>query len=303
MLPLHLFEIKDVAEAARLDWSAIEPSIFGTLFERGLDPEKRKQMASLFDPAAPPAPSQPMPATARTSDKGVGIHYTDPATIMKIIEPVVLRPLRHEWEEVKAKIEAEEAKVEAAATEAARTRHRIAAREAYSQFRDRLGRFRVLDPACGSGNFLYLSLWHLKDFDLRVMNEAKSLAMPPDDQRITPQTVLGIEINEYAAELARVTIWIGELQWQLRNGFGIQRSPILGALNGIECRDALMNADGSEAEWPSADAIVGNPPFLGGKKLISGLGVEYVSKLFRRLNGFPPRQIWSAIGYTKPAAW
>jgi type II restriction/modification system DNA methylase subunit YeeA len=78
-----------------------------------------------------------------------------------------------------------------------------------------------------------------------------------------------------------VTIWIGELQWQLRNGFGIQRSPILGALNGIECRDALLNADGTEAEWPPADAVVGNPPFLGGKKLISGLGVEYVSKLFR----------------------
>ena len=90
--------------------------------------------------------------------------------------------------------------------------------------------------------------------------------MPPDDQRITPQTVLGIEINEYAAELARVTIWIGELQWQLRNGFGVHRSPILGSLNGIECRDALMNADGTEAEWPTADAIVGNPPFLGRKE-------------------------------------
>ncbi len=280
VLPLHLFEIKRVAEAARLDWSAIEPSIFGTLFERGLDPEKRKQMASLFDPAAS-APSLPVPPAARTSERGVGIHYTDPATIMKIIEPVVLRPLRREWEEVKVKIEAEQAKAEAAEADAARTRQRTAAREVYSQFRDRLGRFRVLDPACGSGNFLYLSLWHLKDFDLRVMNEGKVLAMPPDDQRVTPQTVLGIEINEYAAELARVTIWIGELQWQLRNGFGIHRSPILGALNDIECRDALINDDGSEAEWPAADAVVGNPPFLGGKRLISGLGEEYVSKLFK----------------------
>jgi type II restriction/modification system DNA methylase subunit YeeA len=105
----------------------------------------------------------------------------------------------------------------------------------------------VLDPACGSGNFLYLALWHLKDFDKQVMDEAKRLNMPPDDQRITPQTVLGIEINEYAAELARVTIWIGELQWQLRNGFGVHRSPILGSLNGIECRDALLNTDGLEA--------------------------------------------------------
>ena len=286
VLPLHLFEIKDVAEAARLDWSAIEPSIFGTLFERGLDPEKRKQMASLFDPAA--APPLPVPAAQRTSDKGVGIHYTDPATIMKIIEPVVLRPLRREWEEVKAKIEAEQAKAEAAETDAARTRHRNAAREAYSQFRERLGRFRVLDPACGSGNFLYLSLWHLKDLDKQVLEEAKRPDMPPDDQRVTPQTVLGIEINEYAAELARVTIWIGELQWQLRNGFGIQRSPILGVLNGIACRDALLNADGSEAEWPPADGIVGNPPFLGNKRMIRELGEDYVTRLRSMFHGRVP---------------
>jgi type II restriction/modification system DNA methylase subunit YeeA len=170
-----------------------------------------------------------------------------------------------------AKIEAEQAKAEAANTDAMLTRHRTAAREAYAQFRDRLGHFRVLDPACGSGNFLYLSLWHLKDFDLRVMNEAKLLGLPPDDQRVTPQTVLGIEINDYAAELARVTIWIGELQWQRDNSFGFNRSPILGALRGIEYRDALLNEDGTEAEWPPADAIVGNPPFLGGKKLITAL--------------------------------
>lgn len=302
VLPLHLFEIKALAEAARLDWSAIEPSIFGTLFERGLDPEKRKQMASLFDPAAP-VPVLALPTVARTSDRGVGIHYTDPATIMKIIEPVVLRPLRREWEEVKAKIEAKHAKAEAAQSDAARTRHRNAAREAYSQFRERLGRFRVLDPACGSGNFLYLSLWHLKDFDKQVMEEAKQFNMPPDDQRITPQTVLGIEVNEYAAELARVTIWIGELQWQLGNGFGVHRSPILGSLNGIEGRDALMNSDGTQAEWPEADAIVGNPPFLGGKKLITGLGQDYVSKLFGVFYGCVAAEgIWFAIGYTKPPA-
>ena len=174
----------------------------------------------------------------------------------------------------------ETGKAEADEDDGARTRHRDAARDAYLRFRDLLGRFRVLDPACGFGNFLYLSLKHLKDFDLQVIREARRSACRLDDQRVTPQTVLGIEINAYAAELARVTISIGELQWQLRNGFGIQRSPILGALNGIECRDALLNADGSEADWPAADAIVGNPPFLGGKKLISTLGEDHVSKLF-----------------------
>lgn len=264
VLPLHLFEIKEVAAAARLDWSAIEPSIFGTLFERGLDPQKRKQMASLFDPVSADRPSA-APSTGK-ADKGVGIHYTDPATIMKIIEPVVLRPLRREWEDVKAKVTAAQTKANAAGSDAARTRHRNVARETYLEFRQRLGRFRVLDPACGSGNFLYLALWHLKDFDLAVMSQGKSLGLPQDDQRVVPQAMFGIEINPYAAELARVTIWIGELQWQLRNGFGIHRSPILGALPGIECRDALLNPDDTEAEWPPADAIVGNPPFLGDKK-------------------------------------
>lgn len=78
--------------------------------------------------------------------------------------------------------------------------------------------------------------------------------------------MLGIEVNPYAAELARVTVWIGELQWQLKNGYGVTRRPILGALDGIENRDALLNADGTEAVWPKTDVVIGNPPFLGDKK-------------------------------------
>ncbi|MCU0839675.1 MAG: class I SAM-dependent DNA methyltransferase, partial [Rhodospirillales bacterium] len=230
VLPLGLLETRDLIAAARLDWSRIEPSIFGTLFEQGLDPKRRKEMASLFDPAAAKA--------GAPREKGVGIHYTDPGTIMKLIEPVVLRPLRREWEVVKARVEVAQAKAEAAKTNAARTRHRNEASDTYLAFRARLGRFRVLDPACGSGNFLYLSLLHLKDFDLAVQSEARALGLPDDDLRIGPHAVLGIEINDYAAELARVTIWIGELQWQLKNGFGIHRQPILAQLPGIECRDA-----------------------------------------------------------------
>lgn len=92
--------------------------------------------------------------------------------------------------------------------------------------------------------------------------------------------MLGIEINPYAAELARVTIWIGELQWQLRKGGKLTRRPILGQLKGIECRDALVGADGREAKWPKADAIIGNPPFLGGKRLKTNLGDDYVEALF-----------------------
>ena len=281
VLPLGFYEIRDLADAARLDWSAIEPSIFGTLFEQGLNPEKRKEMASLFD-VAETEPSRTLPGVLESpvAGKGVGIHYTDPITIMKIIDPVVLRPLRAEWAAVKAEIGKKRTAKDKAKSQGARTRAEKAIRELYFDFRSRLGSYLVLDPACGSGNFLYLALLHLKDFDLAVLKEAMELDLPLDDQRVGPDAVLGIEINPYAAELARVTIWIGELQWQMRNSFGISRSPILGELKGIVCRDALLNPDGTEATWPKADAIIGNPPFLGGKKLNSSLTDDYVEKLF-----------------------
>lgn len=186
---------------------------------------------------------------------------------MKIVEPVVLRPLAAEWEVVKEGIR--------------KAKQRRRKDDLYFAFRERLGAFRVLDPACGSGNFLYLALRHLKDFDYRIEEEAKALGVAPDPkgQRITPKTVLGIEINPYAAELARVTVWIGELQWQLRNGYGITRRPILGALDGIENRDALLSENGGAATWPKATVIIGNPPFLDTKKMIGGLGKEYVKQL------------------------
>ncbi|MDA8230845.1 MAG: class I SAM-dependent DNA methyltransferase [Magnetospirillum sp.] len=300
VLPLSWFEIKDLADAARLDWSAIEPSIFGTLFEAGLDPEKREAMASLFDPAAKPKKG----GKAAPADKGVGIHYTDPATIMKIIEPVVIAPLRREWETVKAAIEGHRAARDTAKTDAARTRAENAARAAWTAFRERLGAFRVLDPACGSGNFLYLSLMRLKDFDLEVLTEGRDMGMPIDDQRVTPQAVKGIEVNPYAAELARVTIWIGELQWQMRNAFDylVKRSPILGRLDQIECRDALLTPKGKEADWPDADVMVGNPPFVGNKKLRAALKDDYVERLFATYRGRVPGEA-DLVAYWFVKAW
>jgi type II restriction/modification system DNA methylase subunit YeeA len=102
--------------------------------------------------------------------------------------------------------------------------------------------------------------------------------------QIGPEAVLGIEINAYAAELARVTIWIGEIQWMIRHGLGYRRDPILKSLHHIETRDALLNlsdpANPREAEWPEAEFIVGNPPFLGAKLLRRGLGNDYVEALF-----------------------
>ena len=105
---------------------------------------------------------------------------------------------------------------------------------------------------------------------------------------IGPEIVHGIEINPLAAELARTTIWIGDIQWRLRNGIYARPDPILRKLEAIECRDALITKepDGSfvEAEWPAAEFIVGNPPFLGGKILRTGLSSEYVEHLFRVFN-------------------
>ena len=140
--------------------------------------------------------------------------------------------------------------------------------------------FRVLDPACGSGNFLYLALKCLKDVEHQANLEAEALGLQRQvDSYTGPANVLGIELNEYAAELARVTVWIGELQWRLQHGYPFKLNPVLDPLDQIECRDALMNADGSEAAWPPVSVVVGNPPFVGDKKMRAELGDAYTERL------------------------
>ncbi len=230
VLPLGIAAVQDLVTAARLDWKAIDPTIFGTLFESGLDDKKRAQMASLFDAPDPEDPAQARPFAASAANRGVGIHYTDEATIMKIIEPVVMAPLRREWERTKAEIREAEERRARARTPAEQTRLLAKARGLYAEFRASLGRYRVLDPACGSGNFLALSLRALNDFDLLVTEDAAAMGLPLDNPRVGPEAVMGIEINGYAAELARLTVWITELQWQLRKGLGLTRRPILDKL-------------------------------------------------------------------------
>ena len=144
--------------------------------------------------------------------------------------------------------------------------------------------YRVLDPACGSGNFLYLALKALKDLERRTNTEAEALGLQRQvGIEVSPTNVLGIELDPYAAELARVTVWIGEIQWMLRNGYPVSTQPILKPLETIENRDALMKvgAGGTalEAEWPACDAIVGNPPFLGGTRKRGELGDKYFDAL------------------------
>ncbi|MTE01994.1 class I SAM-dependent DNA methyltransferase [Paracoccus sp. YIM 132242] len=251
-LPLEAEDVAELLAAAALDWSEIDPSIMGTLFERGLDPDKRSQL---------------------------GAHYTDRDKIMQIVDPVVVRPLLAEWDGVRADIAAALDRAAAARTPAARTRAQNAAQASHSAFLERLARFRVLDPACGSGNFLYLSLLALKDIEHRVNLDAESLGLPRGFPRVGPECVLGIELNPYAAELARVSVWIGEIQWMRRNGFEAARNPILRPLATIRNRDAVLAPDGTPADWPEADVVVGNPPFLGTKRMYSSMGVEYTTAL------------------------
>lgn len=271
-LPLERADIDNLIAAAALDWSEIDPSILGTLFERGLDPDKRSQL---------------------------GAHYTDRDKIMQIVEPVIIRPLLAEWEAVRARIEqlvttAPRQTAEKLLKGAERTRRDRAfakAQELLRGFLERLRNFRVLDPACGSGNFLYLSLLALKDIEHRANLEAEALGCTREFPAVGPECVLGIELNSYAAELARVSVWIGEIQWMRRNGFEAARNPILRSLGNIENRDAVLVADGhgnpvldaegkpQRASWPDADVVVGNPPFLGNKKMIAELGESYTVAL------------------------
>jgi hypothetical protein len=246
VLPLQSSELVMLREVSQLDWSQIEPAIFGTLFERGLDPDKRTQL---------------------------GAHYTDRDSIRRLVDPVILDPLRRDLADTQNKILAILASGAkwTAATPVERHPHKL-----FQALLSRLRAVRVLDPACGSGNFLYIALQSLKDLERdAIMWASTTFRTPMEFPQVGPEAVHGIELNAFAAELARVTIWIGEIQWMLNNGFAYLRNPILRPLESIECRDALITRDTSgtsEAEWPTADFIVGNPPFLGGSLLRSNLG-------------------------------
>ncbi|MEY8689621.1 MAG: class I SAM-dependent DNA methyltransferase [Leptothrix sp. (in: b-proteobacteria)] len=249
-------DVTALQAASSLDWSAIDPSIFGTLFERGLDPSKRSQL---------------------------GAHYTDPATILRLIDPVVKRPLLAEWATRRELIATALTRSKKHGDKAYRD-----AQAAFIGFLERLRTFRALDPACGSGNFLYLTLKALKDIEHQVNLDAEALGLERQHDVTGPHNVLGVEINEFAAELARVTVWIGELQWRIQHGYAFNTQPVLNTLDHIECRDALMNADGTEAIWPTIDAIVGNPPFVGDKKMRAELGDDYTERLRATYKGRVP---------------
>ncbi len=288
---LSIMEVTELRNAAALNWSAIDVSIFGTLFERGLDPSKRSQL---------------------------GAHYTDPVTILRIVEPVLMRPLLQKWE-----LLAQEIRGLLTKSSKKGDKHYRSAQAQFVLWLEDLKDYRVLDPACGSGNFLFLGLKALKDIEHMSHIQAAAMGLDRQADLVTgPHNVLGIELNEYAAALARLTVWIGELQWRIEHGYEFKTNPVLEPLDHIECRDALLCFSDSgarvgqtpgahaskgaakspptsappsprsdlavEAAWPKASVVIGNPPFLGDKKMRAELGDDYTTTLRRVYEGRVP---------------
>jgi hypothetical protein len=292
VLPLTRAQIDLLIEAARADWTQVEPAIFGTLLERALDPRERHAL---------------------------GAHYTPRAYVERLVLPTVIEPLRQSWSYVQA----------AALMLANEGKHKEAIAE-IAAFHRRLTGLRVLDPACGSGNFLYVTLEHMKRLEGEVLNQLHEFGhgqamLETEGFAVDPHQFLGLEINPRAAAIAELVLWIGYLQWHFRTrGAGLPPSPILKDFHNIECRDAVlawddvqfvMDANGKSvsrwdghtmkphpvtgedvpdesaqvplqryvnprrAEWPEADVVVGNPPFIGASNMRAALGDGYVEAL------------------------
>ena len=243
-----------LVRAMEKNWRDIEPSIFGTLFEGVMDATKRSRL---------------------------GAHYTDAKDIMLVVEPVVMKPLRREWDEAKRDIDGlvADGKIEEG-------------RAALDAFRERLAGVTVLDPACGSGNFLYIALRALLDLEKQVIDYAAEQGWHGLTPVVSPSQMAGIELDHYAAELAKTALWIGYIQWHEMNGFRYRRDPILTPLDTIRRMDAILgyDSDGNvvEPEWPDAEFIVGNPPFLGSQMLRGNLGDSYVDALYNLYDGRVP---------------
>jgi hypothetical protein len=291
-LPLDADQIQLLIEAARADWRDVEPAIFGTLLERALDPVERHKL---------------------------GAHYTPRAYVERLVRPTIIDPLRAEWESVQV-----------AAAQLADSGDGAAAVAEVEAFLRRLVEVRVLDPACGSGNFLYVTLELLKRLEGEVRNTLRDLgqgqqSLELEGFTVTPRQFFGLEINPRAAAIAELVLWIGYLQWHLRTRGDVRPpEPILSDLHNIECRDAVLAWDAVEplrdaagqpvtrwdghtkkihpvtgekvpdetaqvpvyrylnprpAEWPAADYVVGNPPFIGTARMREALGDGYAEAI------------------------
>ncbi|MCL4788496.1 MAG: class I SAM-dependent DNA methyltransferase, partial [Verrucomicrobia bacterium] len=244
----------------------------GTLFQRALDESQRAAL---------------------------GAQYTGETDIRDLVEPVLMAPLRREWAALKRDLTADSAD----STDRRPAGRSSVGRRKLEAFLKKPRTIIVLDPACGSGNFLYVALQMLLDLEKEVINFAAQLGFRFEPE-VSVQQLRAIEINPYAFELAQVSVQIGFLQWRRDNGFDNDRSPVLQKLDGFHNEDALLvphfrskartlkeaqagehaGDDAlkfyTERDWPECDVIVGNPPFLGGKMIRRELGDAYVDALF-----------------------
>lgn len=255
------------------DWSRLAPAIFGTLFERSLDPARRSL---------------------------IGAHYTSEEDILLLIEPVLMRPLEERWAAVRQQVletlEIERAEESARNHRQARIRTDLKSETLLAAWIEELASIRVLDPACGSGNFLYVALRRMLDLWLEAKKFAAeqriSLVVP---KMVSPSQLFGIERELLAHELASIVVWIGFLQWKHEHGEREDREPILQKLGNIEHGDAILrySADGKpfEPDWPKADFIIGNPPFVGSRLLRRKLGDRYVDDLFAVYQERVPQEV------------
>jgi hypothetical protein len=231
--PMTKAQLETLLAAAKHDWSDVEPAIFGTLLERALDPKERHAL---------------------------GAHFTPRAYVERLVRPTLEEPLRAEWLVVRAEARLLiERSIGKSAGEA--TKDETAALAVLKDFHSRLCKIRVLDPACGSGNFLYVALDLMKQLEGEVLDEigrvggAQSERLELDAITITPRQFLGIEKKPWAKEIAELVLWIGFLRWQwrLRGTTVIGDGPILEDAKNIECRDAVLDWDGAPYEKPKLD--------------------------------------------------
>lgn len=254
-LPLNLDDLKILQRVAALDWTGVDPVIFGNLYEYGLGTVDRARR---------------------------GVHYTSREDILTLLEPTLFRPLRRRWETLRAA-------TDSALAKGAKGKAKKALEAALEAFREDLGKVQVLDPACGSGNFLLVALQGLLNLEEEVVHYLAQHFHQGQTAlawsfRTGPLQLHGIEVLEFPKELASVVVWIGHLQWLISRGYFHREEPILTNLDPIKLGDALA------LPWPEVDVIVGNPPFIGSKKLRENLGDQAVDALFANWRGKVPRE-------------
>ena len=296
VLPLTKSQIGILLAASKVDWKEVEPAIFGTLLERALDPKERHKL---------------------------GAHYTPRAYVERLVIPTVMQPLRKEWDDVQA-----------AASLLFNQGKEKEARNTVNEFHKRLLKIRILDPACGSGNSLYVTLEHMKRLEGEILRELVSYGEQRQSLlQVDPHQFLGLEINPRAAHIAEMVLWIGYLQWHFRTHGNVSPpEPVIKKFDNIQNKDALITwkswkcatdkndkpitrwngetyktdpATGRQvpdekattvdkvyegvtaAEWPKADFIVGNPPFIGGKDKRQTLGYGYFDALNKSYTTLP----------------